>query len=45
MFKNGIGNIIPMQNDIFGEGYKSIEEMEDDEVEKLHFFHHHLDLT
>lgn len=32
MFKHGIGDIAPMQNDIFGEGYKSIEDMTDVEI-------------
>lgn len=42
MFKHGIGSIIPMQNDIFGEGYKSIEDMTDIEIQKIHFLHSHL---
>lgn len=45
MFKHGIGDIAPMQNDIFGEGYKPIEDMTDIEIQKIHFLHSHLYLN
>lgn len=42
MFKNGLGNISPMQNHIFGEGYDPLDSRTDDEVRNIRFVHSHI---
>ena len=46
MYKNNIGlqKIKPMQNHLYGEGYKPIDMMTDDEISEIRFMHCHMNL-
>lgn len=44
MFKNSsrFQKIIPVQGHLFGEGYKPVDLMKDDEIQKIRFLHSHI---
>ena len=43
MYKNNISNIKPIKNHIYGEGYKEMNLITDDEMKDIRFIHSHID--